>query len=64
MTIRAVAHVATLWVLWHLPLPSPPGPIATWRLYTNAALHVGIRPAYDFGNGVGLTVQVSTTCLP
>ena len=64
MTLRAVAHAATLWVLWHYAQPWPAWEMRAWRIVERPSLHVGIRPAADWGNGVGLTLQVSVTWLP
>jgi hypothetical protein len=59
MTIRAVAHAATLWVLWHYLPPTAPWELRAWRVYESRSLHIGVRPAFDLGNGFGLTLQVS-----
>lgn len=57
--------IAAPLLLWLLPVAAPYNPpLPSWwnggRILTTAAVHVGIRPALDFGNGVGLTLQVTT----
>lgn len=34
------------------------------RVYTSSCVHVGVRPAYSYGEGAGATLQVSydVTC--
>ena len=58
MTLVAVARAAVLAALWRLTPPEPPAPSA-WRLYESPDVHVGLRPAVDWGNGIGLTLQVT-----
>ena len=64
MTILPVVKTAVLFVIWHLPPATPFEPtLPSWwnggRVYTAPDLHVGVRPALDWGNGVGFTVQVT-----
>ena len=52
--------LAALW--WRLPAAvpyAPPLPGWSGRIITTPSIHVGLRPALDFGNGAGLTAQLS-----
>jgi hypothetical protein len=60
-----VLRVLAWWLFWHAPIAEPyEAPLPEWwnggRVYTSDALHVGIRPAASFGDGVGLTLQLTT----
>jgi len=33
------------------------------RVYTSPTLHVGVRPHFDYSQGFGVTVQISTMLL-
>ena len=62
MTLLVVARAVTLYVIWGLPIAEPyDPPLPAWwnggRVYTSPELHVGLRPAADWGNGAGLTIQ-------
>ena len=56
--IRAVARLPLWWVLMHLAPAHPPEPSA-WRIVETPSMHVGVRPAASWGEGVGLTIQVT-----
>lgn len=62
-------RVIMTYIIMHLP-PAVPynAPLPAWwnggRIYTTDVLHIGVRPAADWGNGVGLTVQISESILP
>ena len=43
-----------------IPFSAQPQPL---RVYTSPTLHVGVRPHFDYSNGFGVTVQVSTMLL-
>ena len=58
MTLLVLARMAVMAAIWRVPLLEPSEPHA-WRLVETPDLHVGVRPAFDLGNGVGLTIQVS-----
>ncbi len=64
MTLLPIAKLVTLTLMWRLPIATPyepPLPIF-WvggRLYTTESVHIGVRPAMDWGNGVGLTLQLT-----
>lgn len=58
MTIHAIAHLVSWWLFWH-PAVAEPEEARPLRLIDRPCLHVGVRPAASFGEGVAVTVQVS-----
>lgn len=58
MTLLAVARYAALWAVMNAQPAEAPEPGA-WRLVTTPTVHIGLRPAASWGEGAGLTLQVS-----
>ncbi len=57
--------IALAWLWWSLPPAIPyEAPLPGWwnggRVYTSDAIHLGIRPHADFGDGLALTIQLTT----
>jgi hypothetical protein len=63
VTIHAIGRLFAWWLATHaIAIPqSDPEP---WRLYTAPCLHVGLRPAASFGEGIAVTLQVSACVNP
>jgi hypothetical protein len=53
-----VVRACVFWTVMGAQAPEAPDP-KPLRLYASATLHIGLRPAFDYGNGVGATLQVS-----
>lgn len=60
MTLLPLARYALFWALMHPPAPSAPetlwGPL---RLVQTPRVHLGVRPAASWGEGLGLSVQLT-----
>ena len=64
MTLLAVTKALTTLLIWHIPEATPVSrPLPKWwnggRVYTSPHLHIGVRPALEWGSGGGFTVQIT-----
>ena len=63
-----VLRALALHLLWQLAVAEPyEPPLPSWwnggRVLTTEHVHIVVRHAVDFGNGVGLTIQLTTDVL-
>lgn len=58
MTPLFLARLCAFWTVMHATAPEAED-VPAWRIVSTPHLHIGLRPAASWGEGAGLTLQIT-----